>query len=298
MSFRSTDNLSLERTPYEARRAEGICMENTLAHTVRKYRKENDLTQKEMAEALGVTFQTVSKWERGEMYPDIMLLPKIAALFGVSVDTLLGYFPGERQRTVYAELYKQDEYFWGMEPTDFCYQILAKYPPVRYMRLLEIGCGEGRDAVFFARNGYDVTAFDIVPDGIRKTQLLASKFGVPLTLFCEDMFSFTPKEEYDVVYASRVFQYLPPENREEFFSVYKKCTKAGGLHAFLVFVEKPFIPAAPDSEPNVHLMRSGEILTYYYDWNFLSFEEKVIDCNSSGVPHRHCVNLMMAVKPE
>ncbi|MBQ7932911.1 MAG: class I SAM-dependent methyltransferase, partial [Clostridia bacterium] len=88
------------------------------------------------------------------------------------------------KRTVFSELYKNDEYFWGAEPTEFCYQILDKYPPVRYMRLLEIGCGEGLDAVFFARNGYDVTAYDIVPAGIRKTELLAARFGVPVTAFC------------------------------------------------------------------------------------------------------------------
>lgn len=273
-------------------------MENIVAGNIQKLRRENGLTQKAVAEALDVSFQTVSKWERGTCSPDITLLPALADLFGTSIDMLLGHIPGEVQRTVFSELYKDAEYFWGTEPTEFCYQILEKYPPLRYLRLLEIGCGEGRDAVFFARNGYDVTAYDIAPAGVRKTELLAASHGVPVTAFCEDMLQFQPKEEYDIVYSSRCMQYLTPAVRQEFFDRYKKRTKPGGLHAFMVFVEKPAIPTAPDTEEKVHLMKSGEIFTYYHDWNFLVFEEKVIPCNSSGIPHRHCVNLMMAVKPE
>ncbi|MFC0560655.1 class I SAM-dependent methyltransferase [Halalkalibacter alkalisediminis] len=45
-------------------------------------------------------------------------------------------------------------------------------PPTKHVKLLDIGCGEGKDAVFFARNGYDVTAFDISNAGIEKTRNL------------------------------------------------------------------------------------------------------------------------------
>jgi len=58
--------------------------------TLKKLRKEKELTQEVLAEFLGVSFQTVSKWERNESYPDIAMLPVIAAFFGVSTDTLLG----------------------------------------------------------------------------------------------------------------------------------------------------------------------------------------------------------------
>ena len=66
---------------------------NTMAGNIQKLRWENNMTQKEVAEYLGVSFQTVSKWERGSYYPDITLLPALADLFGVSVDTLLGHIP-------------------------------------------------------------------------------------------------------------------------------------------------------------------------------------------------------------
>jgi len=49
-----------------------------------------NLTQEEVAEYLGITPQTVSKWERGESYPDITFLPALANIFETSVDLLLG----------------------------------------------------------------------------------------------------------------------------------------------------------------------------------------------------------------
>ena len=56
-------------------------------------RKQKDITQEELAKVLGITNQSVSKWESGNNYPDVQLLPEIANYFEVSVDELLGYKP-------------------------------------------------------------------------------------------------------------------------------------------------------------------------------------------------------------
>ncbi len=66
-------------------------MENTkliLAENIQKYRKKCGLTQEELANKLGVTFQAVSKWENAKSAPDIMFLPQMAELFGCNIDSL------------------------------------------------------------------------------------------------------------------------------------------------------------------------------------------------------------------
>ena len=54
------------------------------------YRKKSGLTQEELAQKLGVTNQSVSKWESAQCCPDIGLIPKLAEIFNVSIDELFG----------------------------------------------------------------------------------------------------------------------------------------------------------------------------------------------------------------
>lgn len=65
-------------------------MQIYLGDNIKRLRRERNLTQEALAEFLGVTFQSISKWERGESYPDITLLPAIASFFSVSLDELMG----------------------------------------------------------------------------------------------------------------------------------------------------------------------------------------------------------------
>ena len=59
-----------------------------LAQNIYKYRKQNELTQDELAQKLGVTFQAISKWENARSAPDITFLPLLADIFGCSIDDL------------------------------------------------------------------------------------------------------------------------------------------------------------------------------------------------------------------
>ncbi len=65
-------------------------MEETLGKRIIAHRKRLGMTQDRLAEQLGVTAQAVSKWENDQSCPDISMLPKLAELFGISIDALLG----------------------------------------------------------------------------------------------------------------------------------------------------------------------------------------------------------------
>ncbi|MDE7248868.1 MAG: helix-turn-helix domain-containing protein, partial [Lachnospiraceae bacterium] len=63
-------------------------MNMDIGSAIKKLRMDRKVTQEEIAEYLGISFQAVSKWETGTTMPDITLLPKIADFFGVRIDDL------------------------------------------------------------------------------------------------------------------------------------------------------------------------------------------------------------------
>ena len=65
-------------------------MELMIGNKLKKLRHNKDLTQEEVAAHIGISYQAISKWERGDGYPDITMLPTLANYFGVSVDELIG----------------------------------------------------------------------------------------------------------------------------------------------------------------------------------------------------------------
>ena len=73
---------------------------------IKELRKKRGMTQEQLAEYMNVSAQAVSKWENETAYPDIILIPKIAAIFEVSTDHLFGIndnVDNERTRAVIAE---------------------------------------------------------------------------------------------------------------------------------------------------------------------------------------------------
>ncbi len=88
-------------------------------------RKQKGLTQEELACALGVTNQSVSKWESAQCCPDIQLLPGIAKLFDVSVDELLGYTPASTDEDIILALRRKIEDLPQGEALDFSFRMAA-----------------------------------------------------------------------------------------------------------------------------------------------------------------------------
>lgn len=67
-----------------------LIMKLNIGETIKELRKERGITQEEFAEFIGVSCQSVSRWEKNSCYPDIELIPMIADFFNISTDRLMG----------------------------------------------------------------------------------------------------------------------------------------------------------------------------------------------------------------
>ena len=74
---------------------------------IRRLREDRGITQEALADALNVTAQSVSKWERGTSMPDIQMLPQIAVYFGVSIDQLFAMAPSQQMERMENRIYSQ-----------------------------------------------------------------------------------------------------------------------------------------------------------------------------------------------
>jgi transcriptional regulator with XRE-family HTH domain len=81
-----------------------------IGEVILRKRKEAGLTQETLADFMGVSKASVSKWETGASYPDIVVLPQLASYFDISLDELMGYerrLTGEDVKEVYEKLTKE-----------------------------------------------------------------------------------------------------------------------------------------------------------------------------------------------
>lgn len=107
------------------------------------------------------------------------------------------------------EEYKAEEYVFGKEPNAFLVDCL---PSVRVGKALCLGEGEGRNAVYLARQGFDVTAVDISPNGLKKAQKLARQNGVRLNTVLADVQDYRIEADaWDLIII--FFMHLPAVTR-------------------------------------------------------------------------------------
>lgn len=108
-------------------------------------RKQKGMTQESLARAIGVSFQTISKWERGETYPDIGLLPAIASFFEITVDELLGIDKSVNEEKIKTIIDKYDN-MRLKDTTAMLHELKAsakEFPNeyailIRYMELIQV----------------------------------------------------------------------------------------------------------------------------------------------------------------
>ncbi len=134
-------------------------------------------------------------------------------------------------------------YVFGTEPSQIAHTAFRFFQAFggdpKTARALDLGSGEGRDTAFLAQMGMHVTARDIAPVGLQKTQALLEERGVMrdrVDLAVGDVQAFEyPKDAYDLALAANVFQFLPPAEVPHYFQRLQGATIPGGICAVGVF---------------------------------------------------------------
>jgi ubiquinone/menaquinone biosynthesis C-methylase UbiE len=123
------------------------------------------------------------------------------------------------------ERFGNKEYAYGEQANEFVQQELKKLPPWKILFPAE---GEGRNAVFAATLGWEVTAFDPSIEGKKKADLLAKKKGVQINYIIEtyENMSFQ-KEQFDCI--ALVFAHMHPLKRKEYHNKLITFLKPGGM---------------------------------------------------------------------
>lgn len=148
-------------------------MQLNLGNKIRELRCRDSRTQEDVAQALGVTSQAVSRWESGGSYPDMELMPSIANYFGVTIDELFGYH-SDRDKKIEAIINKIDAFGikcrnddeWVDECLFILREGLAEFPRNEKLliiladTLMEAGWRRHKEWVYYDDEGYMQHAYD------------------------------------------------------------------------------------------------------------------------------------------
>jgi len=132
----------------------------------------------------------------------------------------------------YEERYKQSSFYWGTKPCSLADLLLSKLPPKS--TVLDLGAGEGRNAIYLAKNGHIVTAVDFSEKGIRKIEKSAKKNKVHIDTIVANIADreFVSKlGNFDSILLNKVIQFLKPEDGDYAVKYIKEHTKPGGYVA-------------------------------------------------------------------
>jgi SAM-dependent methyltransferase len=127
---------------------------------------------------------------------------------------------------VWDERYKTDGYVYGVEPNDFLRAEAERIPPGPVLCLAE---GEGRNAVFLAGRGHQVTAVDLSIEGLRKAERLAHRRGVTVEVVHADLETFDlGVDRWSGIV--EIFAHVPPRVRRRLHAQVPRALRVGGCY--------------------------------------------------------------------
>jgi SAM-dependent methyltransferase len=133
----------------------------------------------------------------------------------------------DQPRETWNARFAGSDYLFGRAPNAFLAREVHRFR--RGESVLCVADGEGRNSVYLAQQGLDVTAFDFAPNAVAKARRLAAEFGVTVAFSESDIASWDwDARRFDAVVAIFI-QFLPPEERAAVFAGMQRAVRPGGL---------------------------------------------------------------------
>ena len=189
-------------------------------------RKARGVTQSYLAEVLGVSFQTVSKWETGVVVPDVKYVIAMAKFFNVTTDQVLGLQPLEYNylsRRTETEEYWNDKLqyiqnsryeLWNSDYMEFLIKKVWKIE--KKVDVLDFGCGNGYLAGLimpFLPEGSTYTGIDISDVMIEEAKRTYADAKYAVEFICQNAYEYKEKEKYDMVICQAFLRELSSPER-------------------------------------------------------------------------------------
>lgn len=197
----------------------------------------------------------------------------------------------------YNRIYTENKVTYGNGQATQVVRDILRY--IKSGTVLELGAGEGRNAIFLAEKGFDVTAQDLSRVGITKLNKLATKKGLRIKTEVGDIRAFDLQENFDVIVSTFVFHHFTREAALETIAKLKVHTVPGGAHAITTFTtEGDFYKKDPQTKN--FFPETNELRDLYAGWEILEYSEEVGDAfakNEDGTPKQNTTASILARKP-
>lgn len=166
----------------------------------------------------------------------------------------------------------------------------------KHSRVLDVGCGEGQNAIYLAQQGHCVDAFDLSEHGIAKVNYRCEALGIQLNAFAADLTQYQFEQNYDVIVCFGTLHFVNKTDWKNFIREAKVHTNVGGIHIIQIFTD--VVPASKDIAAfAIGLAKDEEIKELYDDWEILQFKSYVFKDEHPNVPkHLHASNKIVVRK--
>ncbi|OHB96859.1 MAG: hypothetical protein A2W74_02840 [Planctomycetes bacterium RIFCSPLOWO2_12_38_17] len=184
------------------------------------------------------------------------------------VNVTSALFASEQDRLFWNKRYDTETYILGKEPVEFLKEHINILPGGK---ALDIAMGEGRNAVFLAKNGFEVDGCDVSEIAVKKTLGLAKENNVRVNAFVADLEIYKlPKDAYDVV---ACFYYL----QRSLIPQIKEALKPGGMVIYETYTIENWERGFEGPKNRDYLLKTNELLDLFKDLTIIYYKELVLD---------------------